>query len=29
MRHLIVCIKKKVANKKDVEVVFTRALINF
>ena len=29
MKHLISCIKKKIAGKKDVEIVFTRALINF
>lgn len=29
MKHFIFCIRKKVSNKKDVEFIFTKALINF
>mmetsp|Transcript_4351 Transcript_4351/g.4116 ORF Transcript_4351/g.4116 Transcript_4351/m.4116 type:complete len:91 (-) Transcript_4351:230-502(-) len=29
VKHLLVCIKKKVAQKKDCEVILAKALINF
>lgn len=29
MRHFIICIKRKTANRRDVEIIFTKALINF